>query len=136
MRVETSFPGGLKVEAHVRGFRITTDQPLEAGGDDTAPNPYELFLASLAACGGYFAVRFCRRRAISTDGMSVSVEAEKGPGGELESLVLDVTPPFDLPEKYRDAFLRAIDQCTVKRALLAAPTIETRLQIPAAALVA
>ena len=34
----------------VRSHHVSVDEPLEAGGDDTAPSPQELLAASLASC--------------------------------------------------------------------------------------
>jgi putative redox protein len=46
-QMEISFPGGQKVDAQYSGFTIHTDQPVEDGGDGSAPTPFSLFLASL-----------------------------------------------------------------------------------------
>ena len=34
----------------IRSHHVSVDEPLEAGGDDTAPSPQELLAASLASC--------------------------------------------------------------------------------------
>ena len=129
MRVEALLPGGLEVDASVRGFTVRTDQPVEAGGADSAPSPMELFLASFATCGGCYALRFCRRRAISTEGMTLVAEADKDPAsGRIESVRLTLELPTGFPEKYRDALERAVDQCAVKRLLEDPPRIETALR--------
>jgi putative redox protein len=67
MRVE--FTGGTRVEARFGKHAVTTDQPLKDGGEDSAPSPFALFLASLATCAGYFVLKFCQSRGISTEGM-------------------------------------------------------------------
>jgi len=131
MKVETRFPAGLRVEAIVRGHRVQTDQPLAAGGSDAAVQPFELFLASLATCGGFYAVAFCKKRGIPTEGLKVVVDAEKNPETRrLDEIRIDVELPDGFPEKYRDALLRAVDQCAVKRALDDPPAIATRLVQP------
>jgi ribosomal protein S12 methylthiotransferase accessory factor len=128
MKIETRYPGGLRVDAVVRGFSIPTDQPFEAGGYDTAPSPYELFLASLASCAGFYAIQFCRKRGLRTDGLRLVVEATKNPETRLlDSIRIELELPHDFPEKYREAILRAIDQCAVKRALDTPPKLETRI---------
>ena len=50
MRIQVGFPGGQRVDARVRGFTIATDQSPEQGGDASAPQPYDLFLSSIATC--------------------------------------------------------------------------------------
>ena len=57
-----SFPGGKRVTAHYDGFDIATDQGVDSGGTGTAPEPYDLFLASLATCAGYYVLKFCSSR--------------------------------------------------------------------------
>ena len=39
-----------RFEIGVRGHVLTVDQPVDAGGEDTAPTPTELFIASRASC--------------------------------------------------------------------------------------
>ncbi|MBW2050564.1 MAG: osmotically inducible protein OsmC, partial [Deltaproteobacteria bacterium] len=51
-RVEVSFPGGKRVDAQIGGFTIKTDQSRDNGGDESAPEPFQLFLASIATCAG------------------------------------------------------------------------------------
>ncbi len=129
MHVEARLSGGLEVDATVRGFTVHTDQPLEAGGADTAPSPLELFLASLATCGAYYALRFCRRRGIETTGLALVAEGDKDlSGARIELIRLTLDLPAGFPDKYRDALQRAVDQCAVKRALEDPPRIETALR--------
>jgi putative redox protein len=46
------FKGGKKVTAEYKNFEIATDQPVKYGGEETAPEPFALFLASLGTCAG------------------------------------------------------------------------------------
>jgi len=132
MRVEARSPGGLRIETEVCGFRIATDQPVKAGGNGSAPSPFDLFVASLAACGAYYAVHFCRHRGIATEDLSLAAEVRKDPAtGRVAEVLLDLELPPGFPERYRTAILRAVDQCTVKRALESPPLIRTRLLDPA-----
>ncbi len=128
MRIETRFEGGLTVTTSLRGHQIRTDQPAASGGDGSAPSPFDLFLASLATCAGYYALQFCRQRDVDTDGLGVAMIVDKDPeSGRLRELTFEVTAPPALPGKYRDALVRAVDQCAVKRALAAPPVITSRL---------
>jgi ribosomal protein S12 methylthiotransferase accessory factor len=125
MRIDVSFPGGLAVDATIPGFTIRTDQPVGAGGGGTAPSPFDLFLASIGACAGFYALRFCQGRGISTEGLAVSLEDRRDGGhGMVTEVRLEVSLPDGFPEKYRDALLRAVDQCSVKRHLLQPPRFE------------
>ena len=59
--IVVTFPGGKRVDAQVGGHVIRTDQPVQGGGEDSAPTPFALFAASMATCAGIFVVGFCRR---------------------------------------------------------------------------
>ena len=50
------------------------DEPVLAGGTDTAPNPYELLLGSLAACTCITIAWYCNKKGISLDGVSARFE--------------------------------------------------------------
>ncbi len=123
--MEMTFPGGVAVEAHFEGTTIRTDQPVRHGGGGTAPAPFELFLASIGTCAGFYALRFCQERQIPSDGMSVSMAWERNPSTKLISdIKIQISLPPGFPEKYRTAVVRAADQCAVKKHLLEAPAIE------------
>ena len=117
-----SFPGGKKVDARVRGFTIHTDQKKDSNGDDSAPTPFEMFVASIGTCTGMVAQDFCRTRGLHTDGMTIDMEYEKDEkSGRYRELTVSIRLPENFPEKYRKPFVRAIDQCTVKKHILEPP---------------
>ena len=58
MEMAIYFPGGKRVFADFGGFTIETDQPAQGGGDDSAPAPFDLFLASIGTCAGIYALGF------------------------------------------------------------------------------
>lgn len=49
-KAQTKWIEGTKVETKIREFKVCIDEPLEFRGTNTAPNPVELFLASLGGC--------------------------------------------------------------------------------------
>jgi putative redox protein len=133
MEMKVSFPGNLRVDAEFGAFTVQTDQPGTAGGDDTAPAPFALFLASIATCAGIYVLAFLRQRGLETAGagltMRTSTDPETGLVGTIE-MEVDLPPSF--PEKYRDAVLRAVDQCTVKRHLARPPQFKVAARIAGA----
>ena len=50
MELMIDFPGGAKVDAHFSGFTVKTDQSPKSGGEESAPSPFSLFLASIGTC--------------------------------------------------------------------------------------
>ena len=132
--MEINFPGGVAVNAEVDGHLVRTDQLQKYGGEDSAPRPFDLFLASIGTCAGFYALRFCQQREIDSRDLKVTLEAIKGPDlKKVERIVIDVELPGKFPEKYRKAIIRAIDQCAVKRSILEPPEFEVNVAIPAIA---
>lgn len=128
--MEITFPGGAAVHAHIGDFCIRTDQPVANGGEDTAPSPFDLFLASLGTCAGFYALRFCQERQVPSTGLKLSLEAERDADRHrLVRVRLKLNLPDDFPEKYRRAIVRAIDQCSVKRAILDPPEFDIVTQV-------
>ena len=125
MDMKITFPGGLAVNAAFKDFTVTTDQGMEHGGGGKAPEPFDLFLASLGTCAGLYALRFCQQREIATQGLGLTLTTEKDPERNRLALVrLEIELPDGFPEKYREALVRAVDQCTVKRHIVAPPRFE------------
>lgn len=135
MKMDITFPGGAGVDAHFRGFAVPTDQPVKGGGLGSAPAPFDLFLASLGTCAGYYALRFLQGRELSTEGLKMSLETVRDPETRrLTRIRMDVELPEGFPEKYRKAILRAMDQCAVKKTMEDPPVFEVRAEIPEPAL--
>ena len=116
--LKVEFPGGLRVDANLRGHTIHTDQPEMAGGEDSAPSPFELFLGSIATCAGIYALGFCNSKNISTEGMSISMDIERDQSTSLiGEISLDLKVPEGFPDKYINAIIKSMELCTVKKHL-------------------
>ena len=125
-----TFDGNKKVFAHFRDFTVHTDQPEKFGGENSAPEPFEIFLASIGTCAGFFVASFCQSRSIPTDNMSiVQTNFRNDTTHMVEKVTLDIILPPDFPEKYKDAVIKAADTCTVKKHLLAPPEIQVNTKI-------
>lgn len=130
MQIDITFPGGQIVDAHLAGHTVRTDQREKHGGGDTAPQPFDLFLASIATCMGIYALRFCQLREIDTVGLSLALETERDPETKMIHTVRVRTQlPEGFPAKYLRAVERAMDQCTVKKHMFAPPRFEVQTEI-------
>jgi ribosomal protein S12 methylthiotransferase accessory factor len=128
MDIEVTFPGGKRVNAAVGRFEVQTDQPKELGGAESAPAPYDLFLASLATCAGIYVLGFCQARGIPTEGLRLTQRHELDPQTKLASRVrIELHLPADFPEKYKPAIVRTAEGCKVKKTLAAPPIFEVEL---------
>ena len=130
MEIVVSFPGGACVDAAYGDFVIKTDQPLSDGGEDSAPSPFMLFLASLGTCAGIYVLSFCQNRGLPTDGLRIRQSMEMDPQTHLVPLVkFDIDLPAGFPEKYLGALVKAAQLCTVKRHLENPPHFEIETHI-------
>jgi putative redox protein len=130
--MEVYFPGGKRVYADYNGITIQTDQPARGGGDGSAPSPFELFLASIGTCAGIFALGFMQQRGIDPEGSKLTMRTRYNPeAGLIDKIELELMTPPGFPDKYRDAVVRAVDQCTVKRHLAAPPAITVTTAVAA-----
>lgn len=126
------FPGGARVDAHYGGFDILTDQPPYAGGDGGAPAPFTLFLASLGTCAGIYVLSFCKQRGLPTDGIRIVQRMESNPTTRMISQVaLEIQLPADFPEKYKEAVIRAAEQCAVKKHIENPPQMSVSTKVMA-----
>ena len=126
---------GDRFAIDVRGHTITVDQPVDSGGEDTAPTPTELFIASLAGCVAFYARRYLARHEIPSDGLGVSVAFEMGGRpNRVTAISVEVTPPAELPAERLDAFLAVASHCTVHNTLVQAPDVQVALTVATPAL--
>jgi uncharacterized OsmC-like protein len=116
---------GDRFAIDIRGHTITVDQPVDAGGDDTAPTPTELFVAGLASCVAFYARRYLARHNLSAHGLAVAATYDVGGRPtRVTKISVRITPPADLPTDRRDAFLAVASHCTVHNTLDEPPPVE------------
>lgn len=126
--IDVRYAGGDRLNVEMRGHEVHTDQPAADGGEDTAPTPTELFVAGLAACIAYYAERFLRRNALTTDGLRVTCDYRWAENPHrVGAIDVFVDAPGLTPAK-RTAFGRVIEHCAVHSTLRHPPqvTITTR----------
>jgi putative redox protein len=122
-----TFPGGKRVDAEYGGFTMRTDQPAQAGGEGSAPQPFDLFLASIATCAGIYVKGYCDSRGISTESLGLEMRIEREPEKHrVARIVIEIKLPEGFPEKHKEAIIRAADLCAVKKHIINPPAFEIR----------
>jgi len=128
MDMKISFSGGKKVDAEYKGFIIKTDQPAYQGGQESAPEPFSLFLASIGTCSGIYVLSFCEKRNISTEDISLLLKFEKDSQNHMiKKIIIQVCVPKDFPDQYKNALVKAVNLCAVKKHLDKPPEISTEV---------
>ncbi len=126
MRVEHR--GGDRFDITIRDHTVSVDQPVALRGEDTAPTPTELFIASLASCVAFYARRYLARHKLSSDGLAVETmyELAQKPSrvGRVDVRIL---LPDETPAERRDALLAVATHCTVHNSLATPPEVTVTL---------
>jgi putative redox protein len=126
MRVEHR--GGDKFDINVRGHVVRVDQPVKDGGEDTAPTPTELFIASLASCVAFYARRYLARHNLPTEGLAVEATFEMGAKpARVAGINVRLIVPEGVPAERLDALLAVASHCTVHNTLESTPEVSITL---------
>lgn len=120
--------GADRFDIRVRGHIISVDQPIGDGGDDTAPTPTELFVASLASCVAFYARRYLARHDLPTEGLAVETTFEMGARpSRVAGITVRLILPIGVPAERRDALLAVAGHCTVHNTLTTPPEVTITL---------
>lgn len=128
MEIKVSFPEGQKTKAEFKEFTVLTDQSIAKGGTNLAPTPFDLFLTSIATCVGVTVNSFFKARNIDNQDLSIKLTADqRNQEGMIENIELQLNLSAEFPEKYKQALLKAVNSCTVKKHLLNPPQFSVEL---------
>ena len=126
MRVEHR--GGDKFDINVRGHVVRVDQLVKDRGEDTAPTPTELFIASLASCVAFYARRYLARHDLPTDGLAVEATFSMGSKpARVAGIDMRLIVPEGVPAERLDALLAVATHCTVHNTLNSEPDVSITL---------
>jgi len=115
------------VEAHYKGHVIKTDQPAVAGGENSAPAPFDLFLASIGTCAGFYVKMFCEQRGVSTQNIRLEQIMHKNAETRMiAEIEIRIYLPTDFPVQYREAVVQAANACAVKKHIATAPEFSVK----------
>ncbi len=125
MELQIQMLGNKRVSATFDGLTVMTDQPKDSGGEGTAPAPFDLFLASIGTCAGFFIQSFCQARQLDSSKIKITQSVKwNDESHHVDEIQLKIDVPADFPEKYLPALLKTVDSCTVKKHLAAPPQIK------------
>ncbi|KAA0272451.1 MAG: OsmC family peroxiredoxin [Acidobacteria bacterium] len=109
---------GLAHVVEIDGHEIAVDEPVEAGGTDTAPSPTRLLTASLAACTAITVAMYAERKGWELDGLAVEADFAGPPrAGETARFEVAVALPGHLDAEQRRRIMVIAGKCPVHRIL-------------------
>lgn len=128
------YQGGDRFAVDVRGHRVLVDQPVDAGGEDTAPTPTELFVASLVSCVAFYARRYLARHDLPTAGLAVAATYEMADRpARVGRIGIRLHLPEGVPAERRAPLLAVASHCTVHNTLEDPPAVDIDIATEAAA---
>ena len=119
--------GDFQVLVQAGGATFLADEPVEAGGLGTGPNPFDLLDAALGACTAMTVRLYARRKGLPLEAVRVAVRHERR---EKDVFIREIRLVGELDEAQRERLLQIAAHCPVHRTLTAGAQIETRAVIP------
>jgi len=76
-KITARLTSGTAVELSNERHQWTSDEPIDIGGTDSGPNPYELLLGSLAACTCITLALYCRHKGIQLESVEATYDHDR-----------------------------------------------------------
>ncbi len=138
VRVREVAPDGFRQDVIIGDrHHFIVDEPVDMGGSDLGPSPYQLVAAGLGACTTITLRMYARRKGIALAGISVDVLHDKRhaaacadcekPSQKIDHFRREIRLSGDLTGAERDLLLAIADKCPVHRTLHGQAEIETVL---------
>jgi uncharacterized OsmC-like protein len=128
---------GLTQTIEVREHTLLADEPVEAGGSDAGPTPYELLLGALGACTAITVRMYATRHEWPLESVSVHLAHERvhardcedcqNPSANafLDRITKRVELAGALSDQQRARLLEIAERCPVARTLRTPPSVRT-----------
>jgi len=127
--------GRFQQEVTVGAHRFLADEPLEVGGLDSGPGPYDLLLAGLGACTAMTLRLYAERKALALERVTVRLNHSRihaadcadceTKEGMLDRIERAITLRGALDAEQRRRLLEIADKCPVHRTLTSEIDIRT-----------
>ena len=116
---------------------LTADEPLNVGGTDTGPSPYDLLLAALGSCTSMTVSLYARTKKWPLESVTVNLRHSKIHAadcqdcetkvGKIDRIERELHFVGNLDEAQRQKLLEIADKCPVHRTMESEIDIRTRV---------
>jgi putative redox protein len=128
---------GFTTQMKVGNHYMTADEPIEVGGSDFGPSPYELVSAGLSACTAMTIQMYVRRKGWKLENVEVHTSYGKehaldcenceSENSKIDTFQREIRLKGDLDEKQKARIMQIADKCPVHRTLHSETQIITKL---------
>lgn len=129
---------GFRTDLFANGFPLVADEPLEYGGSNEGPGPYEYLLAALGACTGMTVSMYARGKQWPLEEVVVRLSHQKVHAEDckecddsdrrLDLFERELELRGGLDETQRQRLLEIAERCPVHRTLTAGVRVTTTLR--------
>lgn len=126
VRVSETGQGRFQAEVQTGAHRLLADEPLEVGGTDTGPSPYDLLSAALGACTVMTARLYAERKGWPLLRTQVEVRHHSGEGPPRDRFVREVAFEGPLSPDQIARLFDIVERCPVHQTLTQGARVETR----------
>jgi putative redox protein len=127
-RITANLTSGMAVQLSNGRHEWKADEPDDAGGTDTGPNPYELLLGSLAACTCVTIAWYCQFKKLHLESVSTSYdfsrvhaddckECDIPERGFIERITSNVHIKGNFDDTQRKRLAQIAERCPVHKTL-------------------
>lgn len=137
MRIYAKSLENYQVEIKAGAHTVLADEPVDAGGDDRGPNPYDYLLAALASCKIITVHMYANRKDWPLEGVELGMDiqrvhaedcedCESNPNARVDIIETEIRFLGDLDQAQRDRLLEISERCPVHRTLTSETKIRTK----------
>ena len=127
-RITATLTTGMAVQLSNGRHEWQADEPIDAGGTDTGPNPYELLLGSLAACTCVTIAWYCQFKKLPLESVSTSYDFSRVHAddckdcdipdkGFIEKITANVHIEGNFDDAQRKRLAQIAERCPVHKTL-------------------
>ncbi len=117
----------LRVEIEAGGHRLIADEPVDAGGTNEGPTPYDYLAAGLAACTSMTMQVVAKRENIPLDGVEMKITSDRmyakdcvdcmTASGYIHRFTIEIKISGNLTEAQRARLQQVATRCPVNKTL-------------------
>ncbi len=137
VEVRETLTGPLAQRVSAGRHVLMAGEPVEVGGDDAGPGPYDYLLAALGACTSMTMRLYANRKGIAAERFAVRLSHRKVHAedcadcetkqGNIGEITRDITIEGDIPDDARTWLMEIADRCPVHETLRQEIKIRSRL---------